>query len=248
RNRHDPKVRKRLNVIKGRESGLVKISDRLWNLYPDCMVESINWIKFPGLYNLLNQRNNRLFANAIRSPSATLEFTDVILFNDNEIFKAFYLKEFLTPKVSIYYSRDYMLGVDYWKRQGNRLEPALIAKSDLCFSNSMYLRDYCYQYNHKSYYVGQGCDLDVHQNANGENARFIEGVSDIKTPLIGYVGSLDSNRLDIDTIVYIAQCLPHYTVVLVGPEDGAFRSSVLHQMPNVRFLGKKPVEELPFYI
>ena len=247
RNRNEPKTIKRLNVIKGRESGLVEVADNLWNLYPDRMVESINWIRYPVLFDLLNKRNNRLLADAIRAAIDMLGFGDFMLFNDNEMFKAFYLKELLNPKVSIYYSRDYMLGVDYWKRHGTRLEPMLIAKSDLCFSNSMYLRDYCRQYNGESYYVGQGCDLADADTIDGDTWR-IDGMGDIQTPVIGYVGSLDSNRLAIDTIVHIAQYLPHYTVVLVGPEDNMFLSSELHQMPNVRFLGKKPVEELPLYI
>ena len=44
RKNKDPKVRKRLAVVNGKENGLIKINENLWNLYPDCMVESINWI------------------------------------------------------------------------------------------------------------------------------------------------------------------------------------------------------------
>ena len=61
--------------------------------------------------------------------------------------RCFYLKELLQPSISIYYSRDYMLAVDYWKKHGEKLEPLLIAKSDLCVANSTYLSDYCKQYN-----------------------------------------------------------------------------------------------------
>ncbi|SEK62334.1 glycosyltransferase [Parapedobacter koreensis] len=246
RNRKDPHVQKRIAIIKGKADGLIRINENLWNLYPDCLVESINWIKFPKLYDRLNKRNNRLFANSIHSAIRSLGFGDVILFNDNEMFKAFYLKELLRPKLSIYYSRDYMLGVEYWRRQGERLEPLLIAKSDLCFSNSMYLRNYCNRYNARSYYVGQGCDIDfmaeVPANRSGDDFR------GITSPIIGYVGSLDSNRLDIGIIAHIAEHFPDCAVVLVGPEDDAFLSSPLHQLKNVHFLGKKPVQDLPAYI
>src|SRR5690606_20076335 len=159
RYRADDKIKKRLAVIKGKTGGLEKIQTNLWTLYPDCLVESINWLKSHRLFNLLNKRNNRLFAGSIRSAIEVLGFNDIILFNDNEMFKAYYLKELLNPSVSIYYSRDYMLGVSYWKRHGMLLEPLLIGKSDLCFSNSIYLRNYCAQYNTKSFYVGQGCDI-----------------------------------------------------------------------------------------
>ncbi|MFW1396704.1 hypothetical protein ACEV8T_23205, partial [Vibrio parahaemolyticus] len=40
----DDKIKKRIRVIKGEENGLVPISNNLWNLYPNRMIESINWI------------------------------------------------------------------------------------------------------------------------------------------------------------------------------------------------------------
>jgi glycosyltransferase involved in cell wall biosynthesis len=37
-------------------------------------------------------------------------------------------------------------------------------------------------------------------------------------------------------------------MVLVGPEDDAFKKSELHSMPNVHFLGSKPGDQLPNFI
>lgn len=246
RYRADDKIKKRLAVIKGKTDGLEKIQTNLWTLYPDCLVESINWLKSHRLFNLLNKRNNRLFAGSIRSAIEVLGFNDIILFNDNEMFKAYYLKELLNPSVSIYYSRDYMLGVSYWKRHGMLLEPLLIGKSDLCFSNSIYLRNYCAQYNPKSFYVGQGCDIAV--GTLPACREVIQELRHITTPIIGYVGSLDSNRLAIEIIEHIALNFPNYDIVLVGPEDETFKSCMLHQYNNVHFLGKRPVGDLPAYI
>lgn len=246
RYRSDVKIKKRVAVIKGKTVGLEKIQSNLWTLYPDCLVESINWIRSPRLFDRLNRRNNRLFARSIRSAVESLGFENIVLFNDNEMFKAFYLKDFLRPAAAIYYSRDYMLGVDYWKRHGIRLEPRLIGKSDLCFCNSVYLRNYCAQYNPASFYVGQGCDI-----AAGESVFCGEAVTelqDITAPIIGYIGSLDSQRLDIEILEHIALSFPDHALVLVGPQDETFRSCRLHDYGNVYFLGKRPVEELPSYL
>ena len=49
RYKDDPKIKRRINVIAGREPGIVQINNSLYNLYPDCLVESINWIPFTGL-------------------------------------------------------------------------------------------------------------------------------------------------------------------------------------------------------
>lgn len=245
RGKNDPKIIKRINVIKKREEGLVKIQDNLWNYYPDCIVESINWIGSTVVFDFLNRFNNKRFAGSIQKALKTLDFQNFILFNDNEMFKGFYLQDYLKPALGIYYSRDFMLGVDYWKKHGETLEPRLIAKSNLCFANSEYLAEYCRTYNQQSFNVGQGCDIESFKNVV---PRDIDGLTGLKGPLIGYVGALNSDRLDIDIIAHIAVTYPQYTVVLVGPENDVFKSSQLHQLENIVFLGQRPVEELPDFI
>ncbi|MFK9326017.1 hypothetical protein ACJEKX_23760, partial [Escherichia coli] len=80
------------------------------------------------------------------------------------MFRSYHLKELLQSSVSVYYSRDFMLAVDYWKLHGTKMEPELIAKSDVCVANSTYLANYCKQYNPLSFYVGQGCELEIFMN------------------------------------------------------------------------------------
>lgn len=244
--RAEPKVQQRIAVIKGKQSGLVKIQENLWNFYPDCLVESINWIKNEHLFNYLNKRNNIKFAESIVKGIKALDFKGYLLFNDNEIFKGFYLNKLLKPFLSIYYSRDYMLAVDYWKRHGERLEPLLIASNDICMANSVYLADYCKQYNENSYDIGQGCDLEIFKE--DLLAEKPLELNTINTPIIGYVGALQSIRLDIELIAFIAKQRKDWTIVLVGPEDDQFKNSELHQLSNVVFTGIKPMESLPLYM
>lgn len=246
RDKNEPRVKKRLAVINGNEKGLVPIQPNLWNLYPSCIVESINRIKAAPVYNLLNKRNNRLYAQSIRQAVDELEFRNIILFNDNDIFGSFYLKEFLQPALSIYYSRDYMIADGYWKFHGERLEPLLIAKSDLCAANSSYLANYCRKYNPMSFNVGQGCDLSMFTTQRGSSIP--ADMQGIQHPIIGYVGVLQTNRLDIELIAYVAEHKPAMSFVLVGPEDDDFRNSRLHSLENVHFLGSKPPDALPAYI
>jgi glycosyltransferase involved in cell wall biosynthesis len=233
-------------MISGVADKLVTIKENMWNYYPDEMIESINWIRSNVIFNWLNKFNNRRFARSIKKAIDRLDFKDVILFNDNDIFRCFYLKELLKPAVSIYYSRDYLLFVDYWKLHGKTLEPELIKKSDLCVANSTYLADYCRQYNPKSYYVGQGCDLEIFTNK--QDTPVPADIEDIRKPVIGYVGALQSIRLDIELLAYIAQQKPEWSIVLVGPEDEEFKTSKLHQISNIYFLGGKQPDALPAYI
>lgn len=246
RHHHDPKVQKRQQIIKGQLPALEKVQDNLWVYYPEQMIESINWIKNQSIFEWLNKANNKRFAKNIHKAAIQLGFKDFILFNDNDMFRSFHLKELLHPKVSVYYSRDFMLAVDYWKQHGTKLEPELIAKSDLCVANSTYLANYCRKYNPNSFYVGQGCDLDIF--IQGIGAAIPSDIADIKHPVIGYVGALQSIRLDIEILKYIAAQRPDWNVVLVGPEDDVFKTSDLHQLSNVFFTGSKNFSELPAYI
>ena len=246
KNRKDPKISRRLRVVRGKENGIVCLKENLWNLFPDKMIESINWIRNKTIFEFLNKINNKKFASSIQKAMKELGFRNIILFNDNDMFRSFYLKELLQPDVSIYYSRDFMLAVDYWKLHGEKTEPALISKSDLCVGNSTYLADYCKQYNAQSYYVGQGCELDIFSNIKDRSLP--QDMVSIGNPIIGYVGALQSLRLDLDIIEHIAVSRPSWHIVLVGPEDEQFRLSRLHQIKNIHFLGSKDPVELPRYI
>jgi glycosyltransferase involved in cell wall biosynthesis len=246
RGRNDAAVIKRRDVIKGKDDGLSPVLENLWTLYPDVLIESVNWINSAVIFDYLNKRNNRLFAKSIYKAISLLNFKDIILFNDNDMFKSFYLQEFLKPATSIYYSRDFMLAVDYWKKHGERLEPELIRKSDLCVANSTYLSEYCRSYNPASFYIGQGCELDIFNST--EIYPPIAELTALRGPKIGYVGALQSIRLDIDLIAHIATQRPDWNVVLVGPEDDVFKQSILHHIPNIHFLGSQRPEALPSYI
>lgn len=242
----DPRIKHRIAVLEGKEPSLFQINNNLWNLYPDEMIESINWIKPQKIFEYLNKKNNKLFAKSIQKAIKELGFKNYILFNDNDMFRSYHLKSLLKPSISIYYSRDFMLAVDYWKLHGTKLEPELISNSDICVANSTYLADYCRKYNPNSFYVGQGCELDVFTNFGTVDKP--EDLLHIKSPIIGYVGALQNLRLDIEVLLYIASQRPDWNLVLVGPEDNAFQNSALHQFSNVHFLGSKNPHELPAYI
>lgn len=239
-------VKKRLRIIAGQEEALTEVSSNLWVYYPQVIVESVNWIRFSTLFRWLNKINNGRFAKSIQDAVKQLGFTNFILFNDNDIFRSFHLKELLKPAVSVYYSRDNVVATPYWKRHGSYMEPELIAKSDLCVANSVYLAGYCRKYNPNSFYVGQGCDLQLF--SNGEALEVPADLSVIKKPVLGYVGALLSIRLDEKILLHLAKERPNWNIVLVGPQDEDFSRSELHKLNNVFILGPKKPEDLAAYI
>jgi len=245
--RNTEKIKRRLRIKQGKEPNLIEVEPQLWNLYPGKIIESINWISSPKLFDILNYRNSRRFASDIQRAIDLLGFKEYILFNDSSMFLGLYLKELLKPSLYIYYMRDYLIKNPYWKRHGVRIEPKLISKADLVVNNSSLYAEYGAKYNKHSYMVGQGCDTSLFNDLERE----IEVASDLKEipgPIIGYVGFLSSRRLDIELIKHIAAERPSWSIVLVGPEDETFKKCSLHQMSNVLFLGSKEESKLPSYI
>lgn len=242
----DEKILKRLAIIKKKEKGLIKLSHNLWNLYPDCIAESVNWLPDNFIFDFFNKINNKRFSNSIKKALSELGFQNFILFNDNDIYDSFYLKELLRPNLTVYYSRDYMISTEFWKKHGPRLEPLLINKSDLAVANSVYLANYCKKYNDNSHYVGQGCEFDLFENP--EEIALPKESQNLKKPIIGYVGLLSSYRLDIDILSKLAKDNPEWTFLLVGPEDNSFSKSILHEFKNIHFTGPKPLDQLASYI
>lgn len=241
------KVQKRIKIEKGELSDLVQIENNLWNLYPKDIIESINWVPFHSVFKMLNKRNSKLLIANIKSAIDRLGFKDYIIFNDSSMFLGQHLKEFLQPKLYTYYVRDYLVKVPYWRKHGEDLEPQLIEKADVVLNNSEVYAEYAAHYNKNSIMVGQGCDIEMFTDEDN-SIKIPEEFCNIPSPVIGYVGSLTTLRLDIELLEYIAKQKPAYSVVLVGPEDEVFKNSGLHQLPNVYFLGSKDSSELPAYI
>ena len=229
-----------------RGNRLVEVEPNLWVFYPKVTLNSINWLPDNALFDWLNHRNNALLAKDIRWALRQLNMSEYVLFNDTEMFRGFYLKELLNPALYVYYIRDNTLAVDYWRRHGERLEPALIRKSDLTVANSAYLTAMAAQYSSNAVDIGQGCDLSqfVADAPYEEPA----DLAAIPYPRIGYTGAIISMRLDSALLESVAQQRPDWHLVLVGPEDDAFRASRLHQLPNVHFLGTKSIDDIPAYV
>jgi len=244
--RNDPKIKTRIVGLRNKEKSLRKVQENLWVLDPPTVLESVNKIPFQGLFDFFNRINNKRLARQINIAAAKLGFKDIILYIDNDFIRAFYLKEMIDNlSLTVYYIRDFLTSQSYFKGHGQRLEPLLIKKANLVSANSIYLMNYARKFNNNSFFVGQGCNLNLF---SGERFPLPADMSKIPRPIIGYAGALITTRLSIEILKFIAEKRKEWSIVLVGPEDQDFRNSDLHDMPNVFFLGRKAVDELPTYI
>lgn len=238
-------TRNRIESVKNGKDILTKESEGLWIFNPRIITESINFLPKGFLYTFFNKRNNAKLAKEISWAANELKLSDPILLIDDDFLNGQYLKEYLKPSMFVYYIRDYLLSQHYFIRHGTKAEPQMIRKADAIAANSKYLSSYAAQYNPNVADVGQGCDVEDFVQPPASLPADVAGIA---YPVIGYCGSLTATRLDIDLIHFIAAQRKDWNIVLVGPEDEAFKRSLLHTLKNVFFLGSKKPEALPAYI
>lgn len=226
--------------------GIRRISQTLWVVDLPVVLLPVNVIGNNKMFDIINGFNNYIYGRSILRVVRELDLHNYIHINDNDIFRGRYLKRYLKPKLEIYYRRDWLFEVQYWKRQGPRLEAELCAESDLVLSNSPHLAQTVQQFNPRSYYIGQGVDLSSF--LLGKNYELPADLAAVARPVVGYAGAISSLRLDAQLICDIARLRPDYTFVMVGPEDTYFSSHLIHELSNVKFLGAKSPEQLPAYI
>lgn len=237
---------KRDRILQGEQDALMKVKDGLWSCDTVCLLESINRLPEGFLFSFLNKLNNKRFAKEIKKAISVMGFDDFTLINDNCMFEGFYLKELLKPQKYIYYFRDNLTIQPYFKKHGSYLQDELFRKSDWVAANSKYLSDIAIKAGGKALDVGQGCEL--HNFVPSEELDKPNELIGITTPIVGYVGTLTHMRLDIPLLEKLCEEMNTFTFVFVGPQDEAFKNSVLQKMENVLFLGLKPMDRLRNYI
>lgn len=212
---------------------------------PRTVVESINWLPPGGTYDFLNLLNSKRLAKQINKIIGRLNFSDIILINDNDFFRGIHLKEMLNASVYIFYIRDYLTYQPWFRKHGVRMELKMMEAADVVVANSAYLANYGRKFNPLSFDIGQGCDVQPYLEENLPIPKDLVGITH---PIIGYTGAISGTRLDSTVIAHIAEQLPNCSVVLVGPVIDGFDAESLKKFPNVYFLGRKHPSEIPAYV
>lgn len=244
RKRQDKKIQTRITSWKKGIDELKEVQENIYVLNPRTIHESINFLPEGYLFDKLNYINAKRLAKQIKQAAQKLNFKNTTVIIDNDFIKAYYLKELLPDSTFVYYIRDFLIAYPYFKKH-QKMWPAFMRKVDKVAANSAYLTQYALQHNPHSFDIGQGCEVQLFYK---NNYPMPEDMYTIKGPMIGYCGALIANRLDIDLIATIALNRPQWSIVLVGKEDEAFRSSALHQIENIHFLGPKSFEQIPAYV
>jgi len=119
--------------------------------------------------------------------------------------------------------------------------------ADLIFTTSQDMVDF-FEHRPDCYYLPNGIRWHHFKDLPKLVGR---DIATLPKPVIGYVGIIQQDRIDLDLIAYLAETNPKKSFAFVGPVWPNFKKRVkekLGQLNNVYWLGRKHYWEVPAYI
>lgn len=127
------------------------------------------------------------------------------------------------------------------------MENDLMAECDLVFVTAQGLYDAKKDLARSIYYSPNAADVNHFMKAQDPATPVPDEIASISGPIVGFVGVIQ-DWIDLDLVREIAVSHPEWSVVMVGPVGVGVDVSALRTLPNIYFLGRKDVGDLPNYI
>lgn len=240
---NNPAVKHQKKVNAGKIEDLVQVNDNLWLLYPKTMEEPIQWLSSSSIYNILNKQNTRKLAYQIKLACRKLRIDEFELFSTENQGKSVFIKEILKPTSLTYFTEHYQIS----KKRELRTQIQVVEHSDYVFTNSMSFLPQFAELNDQTHYLPTGFNKNVIQIT--EESIFPADLKNTKYPIIGFIGNLDSENIDVSTLHHMVDERPQWNFVIVGKVSESFlKENSWHNKENIWFLGEKPHHLITAYI
>ena len=103
-------------------------------------------------------------------------------------------------------------------------------------------------YNAETYVANGGADLEFFGRALLDSTPVPGDIARLPKPILGYMGSLDPWKMDVELITHIARTNPEWSLALVGFVWYGFDPRRFEGCPNIHVLGPKEYEDFPGYL
>lgn len=165
----------------------------------------------------------------------------------------------LNESLALYFCGDHFPGFFHrlWlRRRVAELERTTIRHVDVVITVSESLTKDKAPYAQECYTVDHGSEFHLYTAAAAElkkgRVSFLKDIDGLPHPIIGFQGVL-RRMIDLELVASIAQRRPQWTLVFVGPFAESSPQYLrelqnLRQYSNIRFLGPKPPEQIPYYV
>lgn len=214
------------------------------------MTLSINWLPKGRIFSFLSYINDRIVFRAVKKTLTKYSINDFVYVNSFNPLYGNNFPETFRPRKTIYHCVDDISKAPNLWKHGRRLEDEAVRRADLVITTSGELARLKSDAAENVHILPNAANVGLFQRAILERLQKPAEIKQIpgERPLITYIGNI-CHRLDYNLLLSIADGLPQYTLLMVGPFGTSdYRESGLDRRPNVIFTGQKKLEELPAYL
>ncbi len=207
----------------------------------------INWMKPGKVYERASRWNDHILNKALQELIRRENIERYIFLNSFDPFFFRKLNPEPMPMLRIYQSRDDISQEAYIARHGIYLEREQLQAAGLRLATSRLLREKLNRPETPVVTLPNAADTGLFSRAL-KPGPIPEDWPLPKTgrPVIGYIGSLSSLRMDYPMLSQTVALHPDKDFVFIG--SGRFEDRQLAASPNVKLLGPRPLLSLPDYL
>jgi glycosyltransferase involved in cell wall biosynthesis len=235
-------VRDALNFKRDDDAGLSRITDNLYTYAPP------RWLPYSYRFSLADRWCLRLRSHLLTRTVRRLGMERPILYIWHPIFSNVIGQ--LDERLIVYHCYDeYSAFSGNDRRQVEEAENRILDAADLVLTVSKGLYARKRARNPNTYHVPNGVDYSLFAGAQ-DPATPVPGELDaLPRPVIGCVTRIVPEYFDAALLRTVFTTRPDWSFVVVGPECSASPAlSELKALPNVHFLGRRELTELPSYL
>lgn len=210
----------------------------------------INWLPAGVMYDTFSRINDYTLSLALNETLKEYKIKKYMLINSFNPLYGRFLNLKVKPAMNIYQSVDNISHSSYVNKHGPRLEEEYIRKADFTVVTSSELQRLKSEISEDVFLLPNAANISIFQRAVTENLEKPEEISALPSgkKVICYMGNI-CHRLDYELLIKVATSHPDKILLMVGPfANELFRTSGLADLPNVRFTGRKMMDDLPPYV
>ena len=205
----------------------------------------VNFLPEGNMYQRLANLNDRMMFNLIRKLKKEFHIKEFLFINFFDPFFCRQLPHDIRPWKFVYQSMDAISEVAYTAKHGVRLENEIIRNADVTICTSTGLVELHMGKSPNVFLLPNGVDESIFStrpaSAPNELAKEIR-------PIVGYIGSIEY-RMDFKLLQAVVAAFPSYIFYFIGPVyEKSGEVAALQGCDNVRFIGSRPIAELPAYL
>lgn len=212
----------------------------------------LNFLPEGNLYHSLNRFNNWVLANAINRTIRDFQVENFVYFNSFHPVLLPFLDARIRkkPLASIYQSLDEISQEAYIARHGIAAESVAIKGCDIAIGTSSHL---CARHESESgrkvHLLANAADFTTFKNAKNRDLEMPIEMKAFTKPVIIYTGHYSDLRMDHELVKKLSSAFFEYEILFVGTyEITDLKCFGIDSLPNVHFIGSRPIEQLPNYL